>query len=148
MGGVTVSIMETDIREQAEACRIESMRRVLLVDDDRQQTDALEFGLRQHQFDVVTAYSAAAAAAALANSCFDLIFLDIGLPDADGLKICSEWMDDPDHCDTPVIIVSGQDHADHVRQSRAAGGRFFVKKPYDPNVLLTLAEAILSGDVV
>ena len=52
-------------------------------------------------------------------------------------------MDSSETWDIPVIIVSGRDEPDIVRQCRAAGCRFFVHKPYDPNALLILIRQAL-----
>ena len=75
----------------------------------------------------------------------DLVLLDVRLPDLDGFTVCEELVDSPDTCDIPIIIVSGSDRTDIVRSSRAAGCEFFVSKPYDPNVLLTLDRARLEA---
>jgi CheY-like chemotaxis protein len=47
-------------------------------------------------------------------------------------------------CDVPVIVLSGEERPDVVRRARQAGCRFFLRKPYDPNVLLALVMAALS----
>jgi FixJ family two-component response regulator len=46
-------------------------------------------------------------------------------------------------CDIPIIVVSGHERSDVVRRTRAAGGMFFLQKPYDPNCLLALVEHAL-----
>ena len=46
--------------------------------------------------------------------------------------------------DIPVIIVSGDDKPDVVRKARAAGCHFYVRKPYDPNALLTLSRTAIA----
>ena len=65
--------------------------------------------------------------------------MDVGLPDGDGLMFCQRLADAPETCEIPVIILSGMDRADMVRQARAAGCQYFLRKPYDPNALLLLA---------
>jgi CheY-like chemotaxis protein len=60
------------------------------------------------------------------------------LPDVDGLELCQQLVDDAQTGEIPVIIVSGREQDDVVRRSRAAGCQYYVRKPYDPNVLLTL----------
>lgn len=73
----------------------------------------------------------------------DVVLLDLGLPDQDGLEVCSKLVDSPDTCGTPVIVLSGQDRPNIVRETRDAGCEFYVRKPYDPNALLTLIQASL-----
>jgi CheY-like chemotaxis protein len=67
-----------------------------------------------------------------------LIVLDLRLPDTDGFSVCSQLVDDPATSEIPVIILSGMERPDIIRQSRAAGCQYFVRKPYDPNALLIL----------
>ena len=75
-----------------------------------------------------------------------LILLDLCLPDMEGGDVCAQLADAPETCGTPVIIISGLDRPDIIRHSRSVGGDFFLRKPYDPNVLLTLIERTLAGD--
>ena len=65
--------------------------------------------------------------------------LDVKLPDADGLDLCEQLVDDQTTSEIPVIIVSGCDERDIIRPC-AAGCHYFVRKPYDPNALLALIE--------
>ncbi len=64
--------------------------------------------------------------------------LDLRLPDADGFEVCQQLADSPETCAIPVIILSGLEEPDILRRCRAAGCQFFLRKPYDPNALLTL----------
>jgi CheY-like chemotaxis protein len=70
----------------------------------------------------------------------DLVLLDLGLPDVDGFELCQQLVDDETTCEIPIIILSGMENSDIVRRCRAAGCRYFVHKPYDPNALLTLIQ--------
>ncbi len=59
---------------------------ILVVDDESSITGALELLLRDHGYDVSTAFTAAEAETLLARRWFDLVFLDLRLPDADGIR--------------------------------------------------------------
>ena len=72
------------------------------------------------------------------------ILLDVGLPDTSGLDVCMAIDESPDTCGTPIIVISGMHQQDLVRQTRAAGCRFFIQKPYDPNALLVLVRQAIS----
>ncbi len=71
------------------------------------------------------------------------MLLDLRLPDLTGFEVCEQLSSDPTTCDIPIIIVSGMERPDVVRLSRAAGCRFYLRKPYDPNSLLCLVEHAL-----
>jgi CheY-like chemotaxis protein len=119
---------------------------VLIVDDDEDQSLLLEFRLQQLGFKTLAARDGSEAVDVAKSAHPDLILLDLRLPDIDGLRVCQTITDAPDTCDIPVIIVSAVETPDIVRVSRAAGSQFYVRKPYDPNVLIALILQSLSGN--
>jgi len=125
------------------ALQTDSPTKILVVDDDPDQVEALSFRLRQQGYAVFSALTGADAIALARSEHPNLVLLDLGLPDQGGLEVCETLSDDPATCGTPLIVVSGQDRPDIVRATRAAGCEFYVRKPYDPNALLTLIQAAL-----
>lgn len=117
--------------------------RILAVDDDESQLASLEHSLRKQGYSVTTAGTAAQARIAAMQERIDLILLDLKLPDQEGFGLCSELADHPQTCGVPIIVISGLDAPDIVRQARAAGGSFYLRKPYDPSVVLALIEQAL-----
>jgi CheY-like chemotaxis protein len=116
---------------------------ILIVDDDATQVEALarrfeSLGYRtlqtnQGQHGIVLAESHHP----------DVVLLDLRLPDVTGFQVCEHLSSQPGTCDIPIIIVSAVEQADIVRRSRAAGCRYYLRKPYDPNSLLCLVEHAL-----
>ena len=131
--------------EPEELC-IGDSRSVLIVDDDAGQTEILSFHLKKQGFTTLTENSGKSGLKTAKDEHPDLIVLDIHMPDLSGLEICERLNDEIATCNIPVIILSGSDETDVVRQARLAGSRFFVRKPYDPNVLLTLIQSALGSD--
>lgn len=119
---------------------------ILIVDDDQAQVEVLSHRLQKQGFTTVLAYEGRVGLRKARDHRPDLVLLDVRLPDLDGFMVCEELVDSPETCHIPIIIVSGSDQTDIVRTSRAAGCEFFVRKPYDPNVLLTLIEQALRRD--
>lgn len=117
--------------------------RILAVDDDEAQLLAWEHRLRKHGYQVTTAATAAQAKRSAWGQKTDLVLLDLRLPDQDGFELCAELADHPQTCGVPIIVISGLDAPDIVRQARSCGGSYYVRKPYDPNVVLTLIEQAL-----
>lgn len=72
-----------------------------------------------------------------------LVLLDLRLPDMEGFELGEQLADDPTTAGVPVIVLSGMERPDIVRRTRAAGCRFFMRKPYDPNALLVLIKSAL-----
>ena len=116
----------------------ERQRTILVVDDDVSQVLALEHRLDKLGFDVLTAHSGEAAIRIAREQRPALVLLDLRLPDVDGFEVCSQLADSPETCGTPIIILSAMERPDIVRRARAVGCEYYVRKPYDPNVLLTL----------
>lgn len=117
--------------------------RILIVDDDKSIVEVLSHRLSTQGFEPLAAHTGADGLQQAREDHPSLILLDLRLPDTDGLSICRELVDSSDTWDIPVIIVTGRDDPDIVRRCRAAGCRFFVHKPYDPNALLILIRQAL-----
>jgi DNA-binding response OmpR family regulator len=134
--------MPTDsaILEQPQSAPVVADRRhtVLIIDDDDTLSDVLSYRLKKQGLRTVAAYSGEAGLAKAKAEPPSAIVLDLCLPDADGLLICEQLTDSPETCLTPIIILSGKEQPGIVRRCRAAGCRYFLRKPYDPNALLLL----------
>jgi CheY-like chemotaxis protein len=115
-------------------------RTILIIEDDLSQIEVLEHRLRGQGFATVVARSGNEGVGEARELRPDLVLLDLGLPDADGLHVCARLADDPATATTPVIILSGMERPDIIRCSRAAGCSYYVRKPYDPNALLILID--------
>lgn len=121
-----------------------SRRSVLIVDDDAAAADVLSLRLTRQGFRTRVLECGAAALEAAERDQPDLILLDLRLPDLTGFEVCERLVDDESTSEIPVIILSGMEQPDIIRRCRAAGCKFFLHKPYDPNALLALIEQTLS----
>jgi CheY-like chemotaxis protein len=132
--------MFADVLEQPQTAstKVERGREILLVDDDEVLTDVLSHRLKKQGFKTTTAHTGADGLAKARSQQPIAIVLDLRLPDANGLEICQQLADSAETCTIPVIILSGMETPDILRRCRAAGCRYFLRKPYDPNALLTL----------
>jgi two-component system, OmpR family, alkaline phosphatase synthesis response regulator PhoP len=119
---------------------------ILIVDDDRPQVEALSLRLERQGFSTVLAHEGRSGLSLARQRRPDLVLLDLGLPDVHGLEVCEQLVDSPETCGIPIIIVSGLDEPDVVRSARSAGCEYFLRKPYDPNALLTLIQHALRRD--
>lgn len=125
-------------KPQPECAGTDRRLTVLIVDDDEALAEVLSRRLQQQGFATITADSGREGLAKARSEHPALIVLDLRLPDIDGFAICEELADSTDTCAIPVIILSGMEQPDILRRCRAAGCFYFVRKPYDPNALLTL----------
>lgn len=109
------------------------MIRVLLVEDDPVIRDTTRYFLQsQKNFEVICAQTGGEALS-LAREKFDVILMDILLPDTNGVDLCQRlrsWH----HC--PIIFTSCLDDTDTVVKALEMGGDDFLSKPYHNKVLL------------
>jgi two-component system OmpR family response regulator/two-component system response regulator QseB len=119
--------------------------RLLLVEDDRMIGDSLRLALRQEGHAVDWVYDAAAANAALAAERFDLVLLDLGLPDAakhgDGLAVLRALRARQDA--TPVIVLTARDGVGDRVAGLDAGADDYLVKPFELDELNARIRAVL-----
>lgn len=113
---------------------------VLVVDDDTEIVSLIGRYLDAHGFAVRAAHSGADMQAALAAGEPDLVLLDLGLPDIDGLSLLqqlrSRWQG-------PVIVVSGRGEAVERVVGLELGADDYVAKPFDFRELLARIRSVL-----
>ncbi|MEM7306355.1 MAG: response regulator transcription factor [Planctomycetota bacterium] len=114
--------------------------RILLVEDDPQLRSRLDASLSAAGYASATAASVAEARAVLAGG-FDLILLDLGLPDADGLELCRELRSAGDR--TPIIVVSARDATRQRVRGLDLGADDFVSKPFQLEELFARVRSVL-----
>ena len=103
-GGVTAASQPRKRRNnQLQSPRVPV--RILVVDDEPNILGAMEPLLRSHGYEVLTAMSGRGAIAAAAREQPDLIVLDLGLPDMDGVEVCRTVRDDGG---PPIIVLSAR----------------------------------------
>jgi DNA-binding response OmpR family regulator len=73
----------------------------------------------------------------------DLIVCDVNLGGESGLDLCREMREQPGMDDVPVMFMSSTQVPDIVRRSHDAGGAYYLRKPFDPEVLLELVSKAL-----
>ncbi|KAA0924329.1 MULTISPECIES: response regulator [unclassified Rhodococcus (in: high G+C Gram-positive bacteria)] len=114
--------------------------RVLVVDDEPQIVRALRINLNVRGFEVVSAANGGEALRVAANFHPDIVILDLGLPDIDGIDVIAGlrgWTD------VPILVLSARtDSADTV-EALDAGADDFVTKPFGMDELLARLRAAL-----
>lgn len=117
------------------------MNRVLLIEDERAIAESLEFALRRDGFAVAHATTLGAARQLLLEARFDLIVLDLMLPDGSGFGLLGELREAGQR--TPIIILSSRDdEADRVA-GLEGGADDYVIKPFSPREVVARVRAVL-----
>jgi len=113
---------------------------VLIVDDDPQIRDVLRIALGQVGFRVTEAADGAAALVQVARDAPDLVVLDIGLPEMDGLEVCRRLRRTSM---VPILFLTAQDDPVDRIVGLELGADDYVTKPFSPRELLARVKAIL-----
>ena len=115
------------------------MTRVLVVDDEPQILRALRINLHARQYDVVIAGTGRGALQAAADAHPDLVILDLGLPDMDGVDVIRslrKWTE------VPIVILSGRMNSAAKVNALDAGADDYVTKPFSVEELLARIRAV------
>lgn len=109
------------------------MKHILIVEDDSLLNKTLAYNLASDGYDVAEAFNAGTAAAKL-NSCeYDLVLLDINLPDGNGYDLCK--LIKPDHPDTVVIFLTVNDQESDQIRGYEVGAVDYITKPFSIGAL-------------
>ena len=114
--------------------------KLLLVDDDRFILNALTRLLAVNNYHCVTAVNAKEAWQALQSEEFDLLILDVGLPDQDGISLCRR-VRTKHHM--PIIMLTARDGASDKVIALEVGADDYICKPFDPQEVLARVRAHL-----
>ncbi len=117
---------------------------VLVVDDEADIRTLIQDILTDEGYGVTVAADAEEARAARVDTRFDLILLDIWMPDTDGITLLREWSESGD-LNCPVVIMSGHGSVDTAVEATRLGAFDFVEKPLSLAKLLRTVEAALSS---
>ena len=120
-----------------------SVPTVLIVDDERDLVQVVEFNLRQAGYDTVAAYDGEQALAAVRHRLPDLVLLDLMLPDIPGTEICRNLKANPRTKPVPVIMLTARgEEVDRV-VGFELGADDFVTKPFSVRELVLRVKAVL-----
>ena len=104
------------------------MNRILIVEDEPNIVSFLEKGLRKHGFATTSAGNAKDGLELAFSSAFDLLILDLGLPDKDGLEVVAELRGQGQTL--PIIILTARDDIDDKVCGLEGGANDYITKPF------------------
>ena len=116
---------------------------VLLVDDEELNRDMLSRRLELQSYQVTVAESGRQALALLEKQAFDLVLLDVMMPDLSGLQVLRRLRQDHEPADLPVIIITGFYTESSAIEEVNLGVAGYLTKPFRvPQVLAAAAKAL------
>ena len=115
-------------------------RRILVVDDDPHIRDVICFALEKAGHGYFTARDGAEALESFADTAPELVILDVGMPEMDGLEVCREIRKTSD---VPILFLSARDDEIDRVLGLEIGGDDYVTKPFSPRELIARVGVIL-----
>jgi len=108
------------------------MAKILVVEDEKSVLEMLRYALESQGYMVITAETGAMAMGWIKDTRLDLAIIDLGLPDMNGMQLCSSIKDNPRTRSTPIMILTG----DSTNEAKIKGGLeansdLFLNKPID-----------------
>lgn len=111
---------------------------ILIIDNDPLTMTGLAAILDMSGYECHCARGPEPALKAAKTLPLDLILCDVNLGGESGIDLCQELREQPGMDDVPVMFMSSSQGPDIVRRSSEAGAAYYLRKPFDPEVLLEL----------
>ncbi len=110
---------------------------ILIVDDEPKNIQLLGSILSKENFDVEFAVDGKSCLEWVASSDFDLILLDVMMPDIDGYTVCKKIKSDNSKKDIPIIFLTAKVESDEILKGFDAGGVDYIIKPFKVSELMS-----------
>ena len=119
------------------------MTKVLVVDDEKLIVKGIRFSLEQDNMEVDCAYDGEEAMSKAKEKEYDVILLDVMLPEEDGISILKKLRTRPDTRKLPIIMLTARSEERDELQGFDLGVDEYISKPFSPKILVARVEAIL-----
>ncbi len=116
------------------------MNKVLLIDDEERMLELLALYLEPYQYDCKKALGAKEGLMYIKEEKFDIVLLDIMMPEMDGWQACREIRQ---YSDVPIIMVTAREQKEDTVKGLRLGADDYVTKPFDEGELIARIEALL-----
>ncbi len=116
------------------------MNHILLLEDDLSLIEGLEFSLKKNGFAVTVCRTVREALAALSKQTFDMLLLDLTLPDGSGFEVCKTARQ---ASLVPIIFLTASDEEVNIVMGLDMGGDDYITKPFRLNELISRIGALL-----
>ena len=117
---------------------------IMVVDDDPELVEIVRAILEQREFNVMCAYSGAQALAGLEKQKPDLIFLDIMMPEMDGLEVLRRLKAAPETSSIPVILLTALNEYEDSETGYKMGADYYIAKPFTKTQMMTAIDHLLN----
>lgn len=116
------------------------MEKVLIVDDEQRMLDLIELYLQPHHYVIEKAQGAKEALTLLKKETYDIVLLDIMMPEIDGWELCERIRQ---FSDVPIIMLTARDQRADIVKGLELGADDYVTKPFNEDELIARMNALL-----
>lgn len=116
------------------------MNKVLLIDDEERMLELLELYLKPYRYICRKALGAEEGLQYIKEEKFDVVLLDIMMPDKDGWDVCREIRQ---YSDVPIIMVTAREQKEDIVKGLRLGADDYMTKPFDEEELIARMDALL-----
>lgn len=120
------------------------MKRILVVDDEPHIAKLVKNILSSEHFQVDEANTAFDALTMIKHKKYDMVVLDVMMPNMNGYELCEKIRENPDTYNMPVIFLTAKHAANDKIQAVHAGADDYITKPFDPEELIVKVYALLN----
>jgi CheY-like chemotaxis protein len=113
-------------------------KRILVVDDDELVLMAINELLKPEGYEVHPVSSGAKALEKLDQDGYDLLMLDIIMPEMDGFELCKKIREKEGYRETPIVFLSAKSREEDRNRGIEVGANLFLSKPISPEKLLEI----------
>lgn len=113
-------------------------KRILIVDDDEMVRIALNELLRPEGYEVIIVSSGKDAIKKIDENNYDLLMLDIIMPEMDGFELCRKIRERENYRETPIVFLTAKSREEDKTEGLDAGANLFLSKPISPDKLLEI----------
>ncbi|WP_201004686.1 response regulator transcription factor [Paenibacillus glycanilyticus] len=117
--------------------------RILIVEDEEDLSRALAKGLRREGYAVDIAVDGLTGWELADTNDYDVILLDINLPELDGISLCQRIRQSSQYNDVFILMLTARNHPDEVEEGLDSGADDYLRKPFMFNELLARIRALL-----
>lgn len=118
-------------------------KRILVVEDEERIRKIIGIIIRGEDVEIEEAADGKEALDKVFNEHYDLIILDLMIPEIDGFGVLQKIRDNESTADLPVIIVSARTSDKDILEGLKGGANYYIPKPFEPQELTSSLELIL-----
>ncbi len=136
-----------EIHKTIQNLKLSNKRKILVIDDSRFVIKQIKTVLEPRNYTIISSLTAKDGLEKTKKEIFDLIVLDMELPDMHGLDVLSELRMRKNYMDVPIIVLSGSYSPATVRRVLKGGGNDFIKKPFIVEEFVLKVDLLINNNI-